>query len=306
MLECVPNISEGRDQGTIARVAAAVRAVPSVHLLHVHSDVDHNRSVVTFASENRAALIEATLALYRVALASIDLRRHEGEHPRVGAVDVCPFVPLHGSTMQECVDIAREVGGHVAAEFGIPVFLYEYAQPLDYRRALPTIRSGGFEKLPTRITEERWKPDFGPAVVHETAGATIIGARVPLIAFNMQLATNEIAIAEKIARSVREISGGLRFVRALPIRLKHRDIVQVSMNLLDYRETPIAAAFELVRQEAARAGVDVLSSEIVGLVPADAMYAVAQSYLGIESFNTSMVLERRLREVLEQDVATNE
>jgi len=306
MLECVPNVSEGRDRETIDRIAAAIRNVRRVHLLHVHSDVDHNRSVFTFACEDRAPLIEAALTLYRVALASIDLREHQGEHPRIGAVDVCPFVPLHGSTMDECVEIAREVGEKVAGEFGIPVYLYEYAQPLEYRRALPKIRTGGFEQLPARIRDEKWKPDFGPAVVHESAGATIIGARLPLIAFNVQLATDRIEIAEHIARSVREISGGLKFVRALPIRLKHRDIVQVSMNLLDYRRTPIAEAFELVKLQAARAGVEIISSEIVGLVPADALYAAARTYLRVENFSSSMVLERRLREVLEADIASNE
>lgn len=306
MLECVPNVSEGRDRGTIDRIASAIRAVPGVHLLHVHSDVDHNRSVFTYASEQRAPLIEATLSLYRVALAAIDLRHHRGEHPRLGAVDVCPFVPLHGSTMEECVQLALEVGQRVGNEFALPVYLYEYAQPLEYRRALPKIRTGGFEKLSLRINDEQWKPDFGPAAVHESAGATIVGARVPLIAFNVQLATDRIEVAAQIARAVREISGGLRFVRALPIRLKHRDIVQVSMNLLDYRKTPIADAFELVKAEAARAGVEIISSEIVGLVPADALYAAAQSYLRVEGFTPGMVLERRLREVLEADIASNE
>lgn len=306
MLECIPNVSEGRNRELVAKIAAAVRDTRGVHLLHVHSDADHNRSVLTYAAEERAPLVEATLRLYEIALASIDLREHRGEHPRIGAVDVCPFVPLHGSTMDECILIAKDVGERVARQWSLPVYLYEYAQPADYRRELPQIRSGGFEQLPLKIQDQRWKPDFGPSVAHPSAGATVVGARVPLIAFNVQLSTDRVDVAERVARAVRGVSGGLRFVRALPIRLEQRRIVQVSMNLLDYRKTPIARAFELVKTEAARSGVEVISSEIVGLVPADALYSVAEWYLRIERFTPGMVLERRLREVLETDIATNE
>lgn len=306
MLECVPNVSEGRDREKIAAIAAAVRGTGGVHLLHIHSDPDHNRSVFTYASDQREPLIRATLELYRVAVGAIDLTRHEGEHPRVGAVDVCPFVPLGNRTMDECVSMAKEVGARVSEEHSLPVYFYEEAQERDYRRELPRIRSGGFEQLATRMADPRWAPDLGPLAPHPTAGATIIGARVPLIAFNVQLGTNRIDVAEKIARAARGISGGLRFVRALPIRLRHRDIVQVSMNLLDHRKTPIPRAFELVKTEAARFGVEVISSEIVGLVPADALYATAEWYLRIEGFTPGIVLERRIREVLSASPITNE
>lgn len=306
MLECVPNVSEGRDREKIGAIASAIRAVKGVHLLHVHSDPDHNRSVFTYASDEREPLIRATLELYRVAIATIDLTKHEGEHPRVGAVDVCPFVPLGNRTMDECVSMAREVGARVSEELSLPVYFYEHAQEREYRRELPRIRSGGFEQLETRMADPQWAPDLGPAKPHPTAGATIIGARVPLIAFNVQLGTNRVDIAEKIARAARGVSGGLRYVRALPIRLRHRDIVQVSMNLLDYRKTPIPRAFELVKTEASRFGVEVLSSEIVGLVPADALYATAEWYLRIEGFTPGIVLERRIREVLNATPITNE
>jgi glutamate formiminotransferase len=298
MIEAVPNISEGRNRETIDAVSAALQGVDGVVLLNVHSDPDHNRSVFTYASESPAALRDATLALYRVTLSRVDLRQHEGEHPRVGAVDVCPFVPLRGHEMSDCVALAREVGAAVAAEHGLPVYLYEHAATAAHRRELPNIRSGGFERFFEKIKQPAWQPDFGEATVHPTGGVTIIGARVPLIAFNVQLGTSDFEIATKIARAVRGVSGGLRFVRALPIHLKHRGIVQVSMNLLDYRRTPIHRAFNLVRDEAERHGVTVLSSEIVGLVPADALYAVAEWQLRIAGFDPSIVLERRIIERL--------
>ena len=297
MIEAVPNISEGQRQQTIEEIADAVRAVDGVMLLHVHSDPDHNRSVFTYASASNAALREATLRLYEIALAKIDLRTHVGQHPRVGAVDVMPFVPLRGSTMQECVALAKEVGAEIATRFKLPVYLYEHAAAEDYRRELPAIRSGGFEGFAKKIADSRWKPDFGPDVLHPSGGVTIVGARVPLIAFNVQLGTTNLEIADRIARAVRGVSGGFRFVRALPIDLKHRGCVQVSMNLLDYRRTPIQRVFNTVREEAARYGVAVLSSEIVGLVPAEALYQVAEWNLQIAGFTPSMVLERRIDEM---------
>lgn len=297
MIEAVPNISEGQNRETVDQIAAAVASVDGVLLLHVHSDPDHNRSVFTYASESAAALREATLRLYEIALERIDLRQHVGQHPRVGAVDVCPFVPLRGATMDDCVALARETAAEVARRFTLPVYLYEKAATAVHRIDLPAIRSGNFERFHEKIADPRWKPDFGPSTVHESGGVTIVGARVPLIAFNVQLATNRMDVAEKVARAVRGISGGLRYVRALPIDLKHKGVVQVSMNLLDYRKTPIVRAFNLVREEAARFGVEVLSSEVVGLVPADALYQVAQWHLRIADFSSSMVLERRIEEM---------
>jgi glutamate formiminotransferase len=294
VIECVPNVSEGRDESVIEALAETVRATPEVFLLNVHSDPDHNRSVFTYVSEDRSALRDATLALFELATNEIDLRHHTGAHPRSGAVDVIPFVPLEGSTMAECVELANEVGQMVAGRFSVPVYLYEEAARHDYRRDLPVIRSGGFEKFPEKIADQRWIPDYGPSKVHPTAGVAIVGARVPLIAFNVQLATDRMEVAQKVARAVRGISGGLRYVRALPIELKTRGIVQVSMNLLDYRRTPMQRAFDLVESEARNMGVEVLSSEIVGLVPADALYQVAEWHLRIAGFRGDIVLEERI------------
>jgi glutamate formiminotransferase len=294
VIECVPNVSEGRDESVIAALAEVVRETPHVYLLNVHSDPDHNRSVFTYVSENRSALRDATLALFELATNEIDLRHHTGAHPRSGAVDVIPFVPLEGSTMAECVELANEVGQVIAGRFTVPVYLYEEAARHDYRRDLPVIRSGGFEKFPQKIADSRWVPDYGPSTVHPTAGVAIVGARVPLIAFNVQLATDRLEVAQKVARAVRGISGGLRYVRALPIELKTRGIVQVSMNLLDYRRTPMQRAFDLVASEAEHYGVSVLSSEIVGLVPADALYQVAEWHLRIAGFRRDIVLEERI------------
>jgi len=301
MIECVPNVSEGRDESVIAALAETVRTAPDVYLLNVHSDPDHNRSVFTYVSESSVALRDATLALFQLAVKEIDLRRHSGAHPRSGAVDVIPFVPLVGSTMAECVDLANEVAREIARRFSVPIYLYEEAARHDYRRDLPVIRSGGFEGFPEKIKDARWLPDYGPSEVHPAAGVTIVGARVPLIAFNVQLSTNRLEVAQKVARAVRGISGGLRYVRALPIELRTRGIVQVSMNLLDYRRTPMQRAFDLVEAEAKRYGISVLSSEIVGLVPADALYQVAEWHLRIAGFRRDIVLEERIALKVKQE-----
>lgn len=297
MYECVPNVSEGRSQATIDAIADAIRATDGVHLLNVHSDPDHNRSVFTYVSESADAIADATLRLYEVAVPLIDLRIHHGAHPRVGAVDVVPFVPLETTTMAECVAVAERVAEQIAERFHIPIYLYEEAAKDAARRDLPVIRSGGFEQFPQKIRDARWVPDFGPAQVHPTAGVSVVGARVPLIAFNMQLGTDRLEVAQACALAVRGISGGLRFVRALPIPLVTKGMVQVSMNLLDFRRTPIHRAFSLVREEAERHGVAVVSSEIVGLVPADAMYQVAEWHLRVSGWRKDMVLEERIRKV---------
>jgi glutamate formiminotransferase len=294
VIECVPNVSEGRDDSVIGALAETIKATPGVFLLNVHSDPDHNRSVYTYVSESARALRDATLALVQLALNEIDLTKHKGAHPRSGAVDVIPFVPLHGSTMAECIELAGEVAWEIAGRFGVPIYLYEESAKSDFRRDLPVIRSGGFEGFPEKIKDPRWLPDYGPSAVHPTAGVAIVGARVPLIAFNVQLATDRLEVAQKVARAVRGISGGLRYVRALPIDLKTRGIVQVSMNLLDYRRTSMQRAFDLVESEARHQGVEILSSEIVGLVPADALYQVAEWHLRIAGFRRDVVLEERI------------
>lgn len=300
MFECVPNISEGRNQATIDAVADAIRGVDGVHLLNIHSDPDHNRSVFTYVSESADAIAAATLKLYEVAVPLIDLRIHHGAHPRVGAVDVVPFVPLEKTTMAECVALSERVASEIAERFHIPIYLYEHAAKAEHRRELPAIRSGGFEKFSSKIHDARWLPDFGPAQVHPTAGVSVVGARVPLIAFNMQLDTNRIEVAQACAIAVRGISGGLRFVRALPIALASKGLVQVSMNLLDFRRTPIYRAFQIVLNEAERHGVSVVSSEIVGLVPAEAMFQVAEWHLRVSGWRKDMVLEERIRLVTDR------
>ena len=295
VIECVPNVSEGRRSDVVDAMAAAVGQVPGVRLLDRSSDGSHNRSVLTMAAEAAAPLRDAVLALFEVAVRTVDLRSHRGEHPRLGAVDVVPFIPLEGATMAECVALARETGAEVAARYGVPVFLYEEAAATPARTNLEDIRRGEFEGLPAKMAGPEWAPDFGPAQPHPTAGATVIGARMPLIAFNINLLTDRLDVAKKIATGVRHSSGGLRFVKAMGVTLGDRGIVQVSMNLTNYEKTPIFRVFDLVKREAARYGVAVLESEIVGLVPAAALVAAAQYYLQLDQFTPTQVLEARLR-----------
>ena len=295
LIECIPNISEGQRPDVVSRIAAGIGHVGGVRLLDVQSDATHHRSVLTFVGD-RGPLKAAVLQLYEDAVAAIDLRSHRGEHPRLGAVDVCPFVPIEGVTLQECVELAREVGAEVAARFGLPVFLYEEAATSAARRNLEDIRRGEFEGLAAKLQQPEWTPDFGPTVPHLSAGATVIGARMPLIAYNINLATDRLDVAKKIAAAIRMSGGGFRFVKAMGIALEDRGIVQVSMNLTNFEKTPIFRVFETVKREAARYGVSVLDSEIVGLVPAAALTGTAAFYLQLEGFKPEQVLEARLRE----------
>ncbi len=294
IIECVPNVSEGRRPEAVRRIVDAAAATSGVHLLDWSSDASHNRSVITLAGE-AGPLQAAVLALFARSLESIDLRHHQGEHPRMGAVDVVPFVPIEGVTMDDCVQLARETGEAVAARFGVPVFLYEEAASAPARRNLEDIRRGEFEGLAAKMAQSEWRPDFGPATPHVSGGAAAIGARMPLIAYNVNLATDRLDVARKIAAAVRFSSGGLRFVKAMGIALEDRGMVQVSMNLTNFEKTPISRVFELVRREAARYGVPVLESEIVGLVPSAALVAAAQWYLQLDAFTGDQVLEHRLR-----------
>lgn len=296
IVECVPNISEGRRSEVVAAAAAAIRRAPGARLLDVQSDPDHNRSVLSLAGDP-GALRQAILNLYEHALAAIDLRSHQGEHPRLGAVDVVPFVPIEGVTMQDCVALAREVAGAVAARFEVPVFLYEEAATSPERRNLEDIRRGQFEGLGEKLKDPRWAPDFGPRQPHASAGASVIGARAPLIAYNINLATADVEIAKRIAKGIRHSSGGYRHVKAMGLLLRERNLAQVSINMTDFRKTPLHRVFETVRAEAARHGVNVAGSEIVGLVPAEALVETADYFLRLEGFNPSQVLERRMREV---------
>jgi glutamate formiminotransferase len=296
IIECVPNISEGRRADVVQAAVDAIRRLPGVHLLDHSSDASHNRSVLTLAGD-ATALKAAVLELFDVAVRAIDLRAHRGEHPRIGAVDVVPFVPIEGATLADCVALARDTAPEVARRFDIPVFLYEEAASRPERRNLEDIRRGEFEGLAAKMAAGGWPPDFGPAMPHATAGATVIGARMPLIAFNVNLATDRLEVARKIAAAVRHSSGGFRFVKAMGISLDDRRIVQVSMNLTNADRTPIYRVFEMVKREAARYGVAVLESEIVGLVPAAALVASAQYFLQLDRFQLDQVLETRLRQV---------
>jgi glutamate formiminotransferase len=295
IIECVPNVSEGRRSEVVARFVDAIRAIPGVRLLDHSSDASHHRSVLTLAGE-AAPLKAAILALFEQAVAHIDLRTHKGEHPRLGAVDVVPFVPIEGVTMAECVALAKETAAAVADRFAVPVYLYEEASADAARKNLEDIRRGEFEGLVEKMAKAEWKPDFGPAAPHQTAGATVMGARMPLIAYNINLATDRLDVAKKIAAGIRHSSGGFRFVKAMGITLEDRRIVQVSMNLTNYEKTPMYRVFDVVKREAARYGVRVLESEIVGLVPAAAMIATAEYFLQLEGFKADQVLETRLRQ----------
>jgi glutamate formiminotransferase len=290
-LECVPNVSEGRRPEVVARLAAAASSPPGVRLLDVSSDPDHNRSVLTLAGEPEE-LHQGLLALYEAALAEIDLTRHQGVHPRVGAVDVVPFVPLGDTPMAAAVAAAERLAPEVARRFGLPVYLYERAARRPERTALAEIRRGSFEGLAGKLADPAWAPDFGPSRVHPTAGATVIGARFFLIAFNAVLATADVAAARAIARRVRESGGGLPAVRAMGVLLASRGLAQVSMNLVDYRRTPIQRALERVEEEAAVLGTRVVETEIVGLVPAAAVRGVAWQALKLPG--PAALLEERL------------
>ncbi|HVL65683.1 MAG TPA: glutamate formimidoyltransferase [Vicinamibacterales bacterium] len=294
IIESIPNVSEGRRTEVVERLAEAIRATPGVRLLDHSSDASHNRSVFTLVGD-APALKEATLALFDVALASIDLRTHQGEHPRLGAVDVVPFVPIEGATMSDCVALAKDVAATVAERFALPVYLYEDAAQNPARRNLEDIRRGEFEGLAAKMASDGWAPDFGPAQPHATAGASVIGARMPLIAYNINLNTDRVEVAKKIAAAIRHSSGGLRFVKAMGLLLEDRRVAQVSMNLTNYQKTPIFRVFEMVKREAERYGVSILESEIVGLVPSAALTATAEYYLQIEGFSADQVLENKLR-----------
>jgi glutamate formiminotransferase / 5-formyltetrahydrofolate cyclo-ligase len=293
IVESIPNVSEGRRADVIARMSQAIGAVPGARLLDASSDSAHNRSVFTLAGTSES-LTGAVEALTERAVADIDLRTHRGEHPRMGAVDVIPFVPIEGATMDDCVALARRVGRLLAERFALPVYLYEAAATRPHCRNLADIRRGGFEGLTARMANAEWAPDFGPPHPHPTAGATAVGARMPLVAFNVNLATDRLDVAKRIAVTVREKDGGLPSVKAMGVNLADRGIVQVSMNLTNYQVTAIHRAFEAVRLEAAKDGIEVVESEIVGLVPAAALRPGDEQLLRLAAFDPAQILERRL------------
>ncbi|MGE0885231.1 MAG: glutamate formimidoyltransferase [Blastocatellales bacterium] len=298
IVECIPNFSEGRDAKKIELLAAAIASVDGVAVLDYTLDADHNRSVITFAGEPEAVLLAAIRAA-ATAVELIDLNQHSGEHPRMGALDVLPFVPIKNVSMEDCVDLARKAGARIAEELGIPVYLYEYAATRPDRIDLANVRRGEFEAIREEIIfHSDRKPDFGPRQIHPTAGAMAVGARNPLIAYNINLATEDLAIAKKIAKAVRGSSGGLQNVKALGMHMRNRHQVQVSMNVVNYEATPLFRVFDLVNREARRYGVAITNSEIIGLIPQAALNACAEFYLQIDNFSEDLVLENRLHSAL--------
>jgi len=297
LIECIPNFSEGRRPEIVDAIAAAIAAVPGVHTLDRHSDADHNRSVITFAGPANG-VAEAAFGAIAKAAELIDLDQHRGEHPRIGATDVVPFVPLAGATMAECIELARSLGRRVGEELGIPVYLYEAAATRPERVNLENLRRGEYEGLRSDIqTDPGRAPDFGPSRLGK-AGATVIGARTPLIAYNVYLTTGEVEIARKIARAIRHSSGGLRYLKALGLLVEGR--AQVSINFTDYTRTSLPRAMEMIRREAAGCGVAVHHSELVGLIPEAALIDAAQWYLQLDQFKPDQVLETRLYAALGQ------
>ena len=293
--ECVPNFSEGRDMEKIEKIVDPLRGSAGVKLLDYQRDEDHNRLVVTAVGEPEplaAAIVEAMAA----AIELIDMRDHQGQHPRMGAVDVVPFIPIKNMSMEEAVALSQKTARQAAERLDLPVFFYEESATAPHRRNLAAIRKGQFEGMAAKIKDPRWAPDCGPHEIHPSAGVTAMGARMPLVAYNVNLATNDIAIADAIARRVRHVSGGLRYCKALGIALEDRGMVQVSMNLTDYTRTAVYRVFELIRIEARRYGVNVAGSEIIGLVPMAALVDSAVYYLGVEDFSMDQVLESRLME----------
>lgn len=295
LLECVPNISEGRDPEKIDAMAKEVQHSPGVKLLHVASDPDHHRTVFSFIGEPEAVQ-RASLALARKALKLIDMRLHHGAHPRLGAVDVVPFIPIQGVTMQEAVHVAREVGRRLG-ELGVPVYFYEEAATLPERKDLPSIRKGEYEGLPQKLRDPRWRPDAGPDRFDPKIGASVVGARFPLIAYNVNLRTTDLALAKEIAKKVRFKDGGFPHVRAMGVELKEKGMVQVSMNLTNYRVTGIHKVFDFIREEALRRGVEVEETELVGLIPLSAVEDLFTHYLKCRDFSVHQIIEQRVLEL---------
>jgi len=295
IIECVPNFSNGRDATILESIVEVFRGKPDVKLLDYEADKDHNRSVVTVIGTPEG-LTSAVLDAVGVATRLIDLNKHEGAHPRMGATDVIPFIPIKNSSMEECIELSKTVGEKIAQTYNIPIFLYEKSASCEMRENLSNIRKGQFEGMNQKIKLPEWKPDFGKTEIHPTAGVTAVGCRMPLVAFNVNLATPNKEIADKIAKKVRYIGGGLRYVKAMGVELVERGITQVSMNMTDYTKTSLYQSYEMVKMEAARYGVSVVGTEIIGLAPMASLIDVASYYLQIENFDFRQIIESRLLE----------
>lgn len=294
IIECVPNFSEGRDLKKLEQILDCFRGRENVKLLDYTSDKDHNRSVVTVIGEPEA-LRDAMVDGIGKAVELIDMTTHQGQHPRMGCVDVVPFIPIRNTTIEDADRVAKETAALAAEKFGQPFFLYEKSASAPHRENLAEVRRGQFEGMAEKmLDQEKWKPDFGPSTIHPTGGVTAIGARMPLIAYNINLDTDKLEIADKIAKAIRHISGGFRYCKALGVMLEDRNIAQVSINLTDYTKTPVYRVFETVKMEARRYGVNILGSEVVGLIPQQALVDCADYYLQLEDFRDDQVLESRL------------
>ena len=293
IMECIPNFSEGRDLEKIEKIADAFRAREGVKLLDYSTDKDHNRCVVTVVGEPEP-LRDAVIEAVGVATRLIDMTKHDGQHPRMGATDVVPFVPVRNCTLEDADRVAKEVAAAVADRYDLPVFLYEKSATAPNRENLANIRRGQFEGMAEKMKDPQWFPDFGPSTIHPTAGVTAIGARMPLVAFNINLNTSDVNIATEIARRIRHINGGFRYVKSMGVMLEDRNIAQVSINMTDYTRTSLYRVFETVKMEARRWGVSVVGSEIIGLTPMAALVDCAEYYLRIENFSMDQILETRL------------
>ena len=295
LMECVPNFSEGRDQAIIEQIIDEARKIEGIIILDYAPDKDHNRTVLTMIG-SLEQIKKAAINTAKKAAELIDMSKHQGAHPRMGATDVIPFTPVSNVSIGECKEVALEVAAEIGS-WGIPVYLYEDSATRPERRNLADIRKGQYEGFFEKIKGEEWKPDFGPQEMNVKSGATAVGARVPLVAFNVNLDTPDVEIADKIAKKVRYIGGGLRFVKAIGLKLEERNQTQVSMNLVNYEKTAVYQAFEMVKMEAKRYGVNVVGSEVIGTVPMKALLDAAEYYLQIEGFNVDQILEKRLLDV---------
>lgn len=295
LIECVPNFSEGRDKEKVEKIMDSFRGKDGVKLLDYSADQSHNRLVVTIAGEMEPVK-NAVLEAIGTAASLIDMTKHTGEHPRMGATDVVPFIPLKNVSMTEVIELSKEVAREAAERYSIPIFLYEKSASTPQRENLATIRKGQFEGMAEKLKQPEWKPDFGPDKIHPTAGVTAIGARMSLVAFNVNLNTGNKEIAAQIAKNIRHLNGGLRFCKAIAVDLSDKGIAQVSMNMTDYTKTALYRAYELIKIEALRYGVHPIGSEIVGTIPMEALIDTAAYYLGLEKFSIDQILETRMME----------
>ncbi|MGT2833672.1 glutamate formimidoyltransferase [Streptococcus halotolerans] len=294
IVECIPNFSEGRNQDVIDGLVETAKSIAGVTLLDYSSDASHNRSVFTLVGDDQA-IQEVAFQLVKYASEHIDMTKHEGEHPRMGATDVCPFVPIKDITTAECIDISKKVAQRINSELGIPIFLYEDSATRPERQNLAKVRKGQFEGMPEKLLEDDWAPDYGDRKIHPTAGVTAVGARMPLVAFNVNLDTDNVDIANKIAKIIRGSGGGYKYCKGIGVMLEDRHIAQVSMNMVNFEKCPLYRTFETIRFEAKRYGVNIIGSEVIGLAPAKALVDVAEYYLQVEDFDYSkQVLENHL------------